>query len=60
MLCGFDLWYLIALFFMLIGCATETTVSEARWRAENEYEQQGARDDGRIGFIGNAGATASQ
>ena len=43
---------------MLLGCATEPPISEARWRAEKEYEQQWARDDGCIGYIGNAGATA--
>jgi hypothetical protein len=43
---------------MLLGCATEPPISEARWRAQKEYEQQWARDDGRIGYIGNAGATA--
>ena len=51
---------LVAVFLMLLGCATESPISEARWRAEKEYEQQGARDDGRIGYIGNAGATASE
>ena len=49
---------LVAIFLMLLGCATEPPISEARWRAEKEYEQQWARDDGRIGYIGNAGATA--
>jgi hypothetical protein len=44
---------------MVLGCATEPPISEARWRWEKEYEQQGARDWGRIGYIGNAGATAS-
>jgi hypothetical protein len=43
---------------MILGCATKTSVSEARWRAEKNYEQQGAREEGRIGYIGNAGATA--
>jgi hypothetical protein len=43
---------------MVLGCATEPPISEARWRWEKEYEQQGARDDGRIGYIGNAGGTA--
>ena len=45
---------------MLLGCATEPPKSESQWRAEKESEQQGARDDGRIGYIGNAGATASE
>jgi hypothetical protein len=50
----------MAIFLMLLGCATEPSISEGRWRAEKEYEQQGARDDGRVGYIGNAGATASE
>jgi hypothetical protein len=45
---------------MLLGCATEPPISEARWQAEKKYEQQGARDAGRIGYIDNAGATASE
>ena len=49
---------LVGISLMVLGCATEPPISEARWRAEKEYEQQGARDDGRIGYIGNAGATA--
>ena len=51
---------LIAMFLMLLGCVAEPPISEAQWRAEKESEQQGARDDGRIGYIGNAGATASE
>jgi hypothetical protein len=51
---------LVAMFLMFLGCATEPPISEARWRAQKEYEQQWARDHGRIGYIGNAGATASQ
>jgi hypothetical protein len=50
---------LVGISLIVLGCATERSVSDARWRAEKEYEQQGARDDGRIGYIGNAGATAS-
>ena len=48
----------VAIFSMLIGCATESPISEDRWRWEKEYEQQAARDAGRIGYIGNAGPTA--
>lgn len=33
-------------------------MSEAQWRAQKEREQYGARQAGRIGYIGNAGATA--
>ena len=51
---------LVAMFLMFLGCATEPPISEARWRGQKEYEQQWARDHGRIGYIGNAGATASQ
>jgi hypothetical protein len=57
---GFRSSVFLIIFLMLLGCATEPPVSEARWRAEKDYEQQGARDDGRIGYIGNAGATASE
>jgi hypothetical protein len=46
------------MFLMLIGYATEPPISEARWRAEKEREQQAARYAGRIGYIGNAGPTA--
>jgi hypothetical protein len=49
---------LVGISLMILGCATKTSVSEARWRAEKDYEQQGAREEGRIGYIGNAGATA--
>jgi hypothetical protein len=43
---------------MVLGCATEPPLTEGQWRWELQYEQQGARDRGRIGYIGNAGATA--
>jgi hypothetical protein len=50
---------LVGISLMVLGCATEPPVAEAQWRWEKENEQQGARDAGRIGYIGNAGATAS-
>jgi hypothetical protein len=50
---------LVAIFLMLLGCATEPSISETRWRAQKEYEQQWARDHGRIGYVGNAGATVA-
>lgn len=50
---------IVGISLIVVGCATEPPISEARWRAEKEYEQQGARDAGRIGYIGNAGATAT-
>lgn len=43
---------------MVFGCATNASVStsEARlWREQKERQQQGARDAGRIGYIGNEG-----
>lgn len=45
---------------MAFGCATNASVSmsasEARlWREQKERQQQGARDAGRIGYIGNEG-----
>ena len=49
---------IVGISLIALGCATEPPISEARWRAEKAYEQQWARDDGRIGYIGNAGATA--
>jgi hypothetical protein len=49
---------LVGISLIVLGCATQPSVSEARWRAQYKYEQQGARDPGRIGYIGNAGATA--
>jgi hypothetical protein len=45
---------------MVLGCSTKPSVTETQWRAEKEYEQQGAREEGRIGYIGNAGATAGE
>jgi hypothetical protein len=47
-----------AISLMIMGCATKTSVSDAQWRAQKEREQYGARQAGRIGYIGNAGATA--
>jgi hypothetical protein len=45
---------------MVLGCATEPPVSaseEARlWRKEKESQQQGVREEGRIGYIGNEGS----
>jgi hypothetical protein len=55
---SFQSTVLVGISLMILGCATKTSVSEARWRAEKDYEQQGAREEGRIGYIGNAGATA--
>ena len=49
---------LVGISLTVLGCATEPPISEAQWRWEKEYEQQGARDEGRIGYIGNAGGTA--
>jgi hypothetical protein len=44
---------------MVLGCATTNpseSASEARtWLAQLERQQQGARDAGRIGYIGNEG-----
>ena len=40
---------------MLLGCATEPPISEARWRAEKEYEQQGARDDVALVILATRG-----
>lgn len=43
---------------MIPGCATNLpeSASEARmWREQLERQQQGARESGRIGYIGNEG-----
>jgi hypothetical protein len=45
---------------MVLGCATDPPVSageDARlWREERERQQQGVREEGRIGYIGNEGS----
>jgi hypothetical protein len=41
---------------MILGCAANSSESatEARmWREQLERQQQGARESGRIGYIGN-------
>ena len=49
----------IAISLMVVGCAvTETTTSDYSWRLAAERQQQGAREAGRIGYIGNAAGTA--
>jgi hypothetical protein len=45
---------------LLLGCATEPPISEARRRAEKEYDSNGHGIDGRIGYVGNAGATSGE
>ena len=40
---------------IVLGCATQPSLSEAQWRAQLERQQQGAREAGRIGYIGNEG-----
>ena len=57
---SFRLAFLAAvIFLMVLGCATTNpseSASEARmWLAQLERQQQGARDAGRIGYIGNEG-----
>jgi hypothetical protein len=47
---------------ILLGCATNPSdsASEARmWRAQLERQQQGAREAGRIGYIGYAGPASN-
>jgi outer membrane biogenesis lipoprotein LolB len=44
---------------MALGCATNQpeSASDARmWREEKERQQQGVREEGRIGYIGNEGS----
>ena len=40
---------------MILGCATKRSVSDARWRAQLAYQQEAAREWGRIGYIGYQG-----
>ena len=46
---------------MVLGCATNpppvSASEDARlWRGEKERQQQGVREEGRIGYIGNEGS----
>jgi hypothetical protein len=48
---------------MVLGCATNrsASTSDARmWREQLERQQQGAREAGRIGYIGNEGPVGPQ
>jgi hypothetical protein len=43
---------------LVLGCAIKPSVStsdDRMWLAQLERQQQGARDAGRIGYIGNEG-----
>jgi hypothetical protein len=56
---SFRLAFLAAVIFLVVlGCATNPSVSTSEdrmWRAQLERQQQGAREAGRIGYIGNEG-----
>ena len=45
---------------MVLGCASNPPISASQdarlWQQEKERQQQGVREEGRIGYIGNEGS----
>ena len=45
---------------MVLGCANNPPISASQdarlWQEEKERQQQGVREEGRIGYIGNEGS----
>ena len=52
----------VAISLMILGCSTDPSTStgdDRIWRAQLERQQQGAREAGRIGYIGYAGPSSN-
>ena len=48
------------IFLMVLGCASNPPISASQdarlWQEEKERQQQGVREEGRLGYIGNEGS----
>jgi hypothetical protein len=49
---------IISISLMVLGCAVSDSTSDYQWQLAKQRQQVVGRAFGRIGYIGNAGATA--